>query len=209
MSFDKEAQSWDQNQERVDRARAFAEEILSFILPEKGMTALEFGSGTGLLSEQMKDHFQSISLVDTSEGMINVLKEKIEKKKLSNFHPYLIDLTRDSFSQKNFDVIYTSMTLHHIIDLNHILKVLNSLLNKNGYLCIADLEEEDGTFHSGNTFEGHYGFNREELTKLLNQNGFGVVYYSQPVTLKKERDGIIKDFPLFLMIAQKKNPSVQ
>ncbi|RUA07456.1 MAG: class I SAM-dependent methyltransferase [Flavobacteriia bacterium] len=205
MSFDKEAQNWDQNQERVDRAKVFAEEILSFIKPEKEMTAMEFGSGTGLLSEQMKDHFQSISLVDTSEGMIKVLKEKIAEKQLSNFHPFLTDLTKDPFSKKNIDVIYTSMTLHHIINLNQILGVFNSLLNKNGYLCIADLEKEDGTFHSGDGFEGHFGFDKEELTGLLSKNGFRVVYYTRPITLKKEREGIVKDFPLFLMIAQKIN----
>ncbi len=203
MSFDKEARNWDQDPEKVNRARAFAEEIIRFIKPEKNMTAMEFGCGTGLFSEQLKDHFQKISLLDTSEGMIEVLKEKIKEKGLSNFHPYLTDLTRESFDQKDLDVIYTSMTLHHIHDLKQILRTFSSLLKTNGYLCIADLEKEDGTFHSGSSFDGHYGFDKEELSELLSQNGLKVVYYSQSYTLKRERDGIIKEFPLFLMIAQK------
>ena len=80
MSFDKEARNWDQDPEKVNRARAFTEEIIRFIKPEKNMTAMEFGCGTGLFSEQLKDHFQKISLLDTSEGMIEVLKEKIKEK---------------------------------------------------------------------------------------------------------------------------------
>lgn len=203
MSFDKEARNWDNNPEKVSRARIFAKEILAFIKPDKKMKAMEFGSGTGLLSEQVKDHFQSISLVDTSEGMIEVLKEKILEKNLSNFHPYLTDLTKEEFHQKDLDVIYTSMTLHHIHDTDQILKVFHSLLNDKGFLCVADLEKEDGTFHSDKNFDGHKGFDKDELNEVLKRNKFKMVYYSQPVTLKREKEGNIKEFPLFLMIAQK------
>jgi hypothetical protein len=97
------------------------------------------------------------------------------------------------------------MPLHHIHDLQQSRRTFSSLLKTTGYLCIADLEKEDGTFHSGSSFDGHYGFDKEELSELLSQNGLKVVYYSQSYTLKRERDGIVKEFPLFMMIAQKIN----
>ncbi len=205
MSFDKEAKTWDQNPEKAERARVFAKEILHFIKPNNEMTAMEFGSGTGLLSEQLKDYFHSISLLDTSEGMIEVLKEKIIEKKLSNFYPYQIDLTQDTFDQKDFDVIYMSMTLHHIPDLDNVIKIFHSKIKRDGYLCVADLEKEDGTFHSSSDYDGHLGFDRHALEDLLYQHGFKAIYYAQPYTITKANDDTTKEYPLFLMIAQKMN----
>ncbi len=205
MSFDKEAQKWDQNTVRVKRAEIFAGEILNFISGRTMETALEFGSGTGLLSENLKDRFKSITLVDTSEGMIDVLKEKIRQKKLKNFHPIHLDMLKEDFSSGNFDMIYTLMTLHHILDLNKVFRIFHSKLKNNGLVCIADLEKEDGSFHGSGNFEGHYGFDRNKLSEVLKRNHFKEVYYAQPISIDRNIEGKVKEYPLFLMIAQKIN----
>ncbi len=79
--FDERAQDWDNDIEKVERAGTLAKEIIDFIQPDKSFNALEFGCGTGLLSYQLKNVFKSITLVDTSEGMMKVLREKIEREK--------------------------------------------------------------------------------------------------------------------------------
>ncbi|MEN8125165.1 MAG: class I SAM-dependent methyltransferase [Bacteroidota bacterium] len=202
--FDKKAQSWDNDIIKVERAISFAKEIIDFINPEKSMNALEFGSGTGLLSFQLKDNFNTITLVDTSEGMIKVLNEKIAINNIKKFYPIHTNLLEEKIDTGDFDVVYTSMTLHHIIDLNKISKIFNSLLKTNGYLCIADLVKEDGSFHPpSHNFEGHNGFDKEELSSLLVANGFEILYYNISYVIEKVVGDSIKKYPLFLMICKK------
>ena len=204
MSFDKQAQDWDNDPKKNERAFTFAKEINNFIQPNKKLNAFEFGCGTGLLSYHLKDSFKTITLADNSEGMIKVLREKIEKGNIINFKPLLIDLLEDGIIVNEYDVIYTLMTLHHIPNINKILKIFNSILNTSGYLCIADLVREDGSFHSNNTnFNGHNGFDRNELSIILSNNGFKVEYYKICFEIERELDNKIKKYPLFLMICKK------
>ena len=162
MSFNAKAKDWDNDPGKVERAKVFAAEIVNYIQPDNTMKALEFGCGTGLLSFHLKDFFNSVTLVDTSENMLDVLQEKIDRENLTHFKPVLIDLLNDKLNDSDFDVIYTLMTMHHIIDPDKILTKFYSLLKSNGYLCIADLVKEDGSFHSGVAdFNGHNGFDKD------------------------------------------------
>jgi len=204
--FDKQAKEWDNDPNKVLRAKKVATEIKNFIKPIENNSALEFGCGTGLLSYQLKDYFKTITLTDTSKGMIEVLQQKIKHESITNFHPLLINLLDEKLAKNNFDVIYTMMTLHHILDIPKILNIFNSLLKTNGYLCIADLVKEDGSFHASHPdFDGHNGFDKEELSNLLKANGFIVEYYNIYFEIEKEIDNKIKKYPLFLMICKKEN----
>jgi len=70
MSFGAEAKDWDLDPKKTERAIALAQEILRNVQFPPNAKAIEFGCGTGILSIQMKDFFQDITLVDTSAGMI-------------------------------------------------------------------------------------------------------------------------------------------
>jgi len=204
MNFDDEARDWDNDPKKIERAIIFAEEINDFIKPGKTLNALEFGCGTGLLSFQLKDYFKTITLADNSEGMIKVLQDKIAKEGVKNFKPLHIELVESDLKINEYDVIYTLMTLHHIPDVNNIAKVFNSILKRGGYLCIADLVKEDGSFHSEHdNFDGHDGFDRNELSVTLTNNGFNVEYYKICFEIVKTIDDKNKKYPLFLMICKK------
>lgn len=206
MYFDKQALEWDNDPQKTERAVVFAKEINDFIQPKKKLTALEFGCGTGLLSFELKDFFKTITLVDNSEGMIEVLKEKIDKHGINNFIPLHADLFKDSMKVPKTDVIYTLMTLHHMLDVDNTLKAFNSKIQPNGYLCIADLVQEDGSFHDHrDDFDGHNGFDKNEITELLEKNGFSVDYYEECFALEKKVGEKIIRYPLFLMICKKIN----
>lgn len=203
MHFDTQAKDWDTDPKKTERAIAFADEITNYIKPNKTWNALEFGCGTGLLSFQLKNYFNTITLTDTSVGMLNVLKDKIKKSNITNFKPLQIDVLEDNINIEPFNVIYTLMTLHHITNLNKILSIFNSLLKTNGYLCIADLVKEDGSFHyEYPDFDGHNGFDKKDLSEFLTANGFKVEYYNICFEIKKESEN--KTYPLFLMICKKR-----
>ena len=207
MHFDEKAKTWDDDTDKIERAKVFANEIKQFIQPtHTHLKAMEFGCGTGLLSFELKDFFSEITLIDTSEGMIQVLKEKIKTHQINNFKPLLKNLLTEEFNQNHFDVIYTAMTLHHINDLTKIFNVFNANLKENGLICIADLVEEDGSFHPKEmNFDGHFGFNKNELYNILIENNFKPLHYAICYEIKKISNGKSKKYPLFLLIAQKIN----
>jgi 2-polyprenyl-3-methyl-5-hydroxy-6-metoxy-1,4-benzoquinol methylase len=203
MSFDDYAKNWDTDT-RINRAKVIAEEISKFIDVDKQYSAMEFGCGTGLISFNLQDKFKSITLIDSSQGMIEILNSKINNYKINNMVPYLLDITKGHSLDLKFDVVYNSMVLHHIADTEAIIEDFYKLINKDGYLFIVDLDEEDGSFH-GNylDFDGHNGFNQEHLKGVLASAGFKDIkaytfYYGE----KNVKDKSV-NYSLFLMQAKK------
>jgi len=198
--FDIQAKEWDNDPLKIERAKVFAELIMGYIKPNSNLRALEFGCGTGALSFQLKDFFKSITLADSSQGMIDVLNAKIKQTGITNFTSLKIDELNNIDTIGNVDVIYTSMTMHHVIDIEETVSKFNSILSDNGYLCIADLEKEDGSFHDQHPdFVGHNGFDKEELSSVLKRCGFVVEYYDVCFSIKKD----LKEYPVFMMICRK------
>lgn len=203
MSFDNYAKHWD-TEKRIKRAKIIADEIINAIDIDNNYSAMEFGCGTGLVSFNIHDKFKSITLVDSSKGMIDILNSKIDKYKVTNMFPYHLDISNGNFLDKRYDVIYNSMVLHHIHDTKDIIKKFYKLLNENGYLCIVDVDEEDGSFHKKYPeFDGHNGFNQDSLKNILIDAGFKDVESNTFFHGEKEIQGDKIKYSLFLMKARK------
>lgn len=199
--FDIKASEWDKSEMHKERAAAIASEIVRQIPLNIEMTALEFGAGTGLLSFMLKDHLKEITLIDNSEGMVNVLNEKLIAAKADNLKVVKADLEHEDLSPGNFDLIYTLMVLHHVGDVELIIKKFYSLLKPGGHLAIADLYSEDGSFH-GEGFHGHQGFDPGSLSALLEKCGFtGLNHRKVYVIDKVISETRSKKFDVFLMTA--------
>ena len=201
-NFDERAKDWDSDPKKVERARAVADAIRSAILLTADMSALEYGCGTGLLSFALQSDLGQITLADTSQGMLDVLGEKIAASGVTNMRPARLDLSTDPLPAERFDLTYSLMTLHHIEDAKGILKKFHTLLNPLGILCIADLDKEDGTFHTDGTTDVHKGFERAELQKWVEEAGFADVMFSTAFEIKKKIDDAEKTFPVFLLTAR-------
>ena len=194
--FDERAREWDSDPEKVERARVTADAIRHTIPLHPDMSALEYGCGTGLLSFALQSDLGQITLADTSKGMLEVLQEKIAASQVTNMHPLCLDLTSDPLPVERYDLTYLLLVLHHIDDTAMILGKFHDLLKPSGYLCVCDLDKEDGSFHQ-DEFDGHLGFRREELKRLVEAAGFEQVGFS--TVFEIQRDG--KTYPLFLMTA--------
>lgn len=204
LSFDEYARTWD-NDLRINRAKVVAEEISKVIDGKRALTALEFGCGTGLVSFNLYDSFKHITLVDSSKGMIEILNSKIDNYKVNNMVTYHLDITAGDSLKGKYDVIYNSMVLHHIKDTEAIIKSFYDLLNDNGYLCIVDLDEEDGSFHKNYPdFDGYNGFNQDCLKNVLIKSGFdevdGNTFYHNEKVIEGEKIG----YSLFLIKGRKR-----
>jgi ubiquinone/menaquinone biosynthesis C-methylase UbiE len=202
-NFDERAKDWDSDPSKVERARAVAEAILKTVPLSTDMKALEYGCGTGLLSFALQPYLGSIMLADSSQGMLDVLSKKIADAGMTSMHPTRLDLAADPLPAERFHLTYSLMTLHHIDDTEDILGKFHALLETNGYLLVADLDKEDGTFHTDGTTDVHKGFGRDELQRQVETAGFGNVTFSTAHEIKKKIGDEEKIFPVFLMVARK------
>lgn len=202
--FDEEARDWD-TPESQERANRIADVIRSQVPLSNNMSAFEYGCGTGQLSFELREEIGPITLADTSTGMLEVLQEKIRARSASDMKPVKLDLTNDPLPGKKFDLVYTMMTLHHIPDTGLILNRFYELLNPGGYLCVADLDKEDGSFHGHDVDDVHKGFDRKELARLSERLGFTMISFSTAYNMEREvnENGETALFPIFLMVAQK------
>ena len=202
-NFDERAKDWDSDPDKVLRARVVADAIRKAVPLSNEMKALEYGCGTGLLSFALQSDLGEITLADTSQGMLDVLQEKITAAGVTNMQPVRLDLSSDPPPAEKYDLTYSLMTLHHIYDVETMLAKFRDLLVSNGYLLVADLDKEDGSFHTDGTTDVHLGFDRDKLQKLVEDTGFGNISFSTAYEIKKKIGNEEKTFPVFLMIAQK------
>jgi ubiquinone/menaquinone biosynthesis C-methylase UbiE len=202
--FDTRARTWDDDPVRVDRARTVADCIAQMVPLDEMMYCLEYGAGTGLLSFALQARVGGMVLADTSKGMLEVADEKIVAAGLDeDLRVMQLDLLKDPMPEDRFDLLVTLLTLHHIPDIPGILGKFHDILASPGWLCIADLDREDGSFH-GSGFEGHRGFDREELRRLVEQAGFANVRFDTAYNMPRKIDGVERLFTIFLLVAKKK-----
>jgi tRNA (cmo5U34)-methyltransferase len=201
--FDLKALAWDNNPMHFDRSAAIAKELNRAIPLNREMSALEFGAGTGILSFMLKDNVKEILMVDSSVEMINITNRKIETAGIKNLKTMVFDLEKNTFTDNSFDLIFTQMVLHHVSDIVTIFGKFNKMLKPGGYLAIADLFAEDGSFH-GEGFSGHNGFNPEELKTMLNSCKFEVISFEECFVIERRNsDDIIKKYPVFLVTGKR------
>ena len=200
--FDTKAAEWDLNPMHWDRSEAIVKEIRKRIPLKSDMTALEFGAGTGIASFLLKDYLKEISLMDNSSEMVRIMGEKIEAARASNLKVINFDLEHSDYYGDKFDLIFTQMVLHHVDDIDDIIIKFGSLLKAGGFLAIADLYEEDGSFH-GEGFTGHNGFDPENLSAILNRNQFRDITHRSCFIIDRKISETETRYPVFLLTASK------
>jgi len=202
--FDKKAATWDDDPARVDRAEVIADSLAEALDLSKIKTAMEYGSGTGLLSFALRNRLSNIVLIDESSQMIEMVKKKCVTMNVTNFTPLEYNLLKQPMPENKFDLIYILLTLHHIEDTGDLLNKFYQLLNPGGYLAIIDLEKEDGSFHEHNT-HFHNGFDRDYIESKLIESKLVPTRYEVCYELERDYDKEKQKYPLFLLLSQKKS----
>lgn len=197
-SFDARAREWDKDKMHMDRSLAISAELEKKVAIHPSMKALEYGAGTGILSFLLKDRFSEIVLMDSSSEMIKVCEEKVAYYGARHIKPLWIDLEHADYSQ-TFDIIYNQMVMHHVTDVNAMIRKFNTMLNPGGYLAIADLYSEDGSFH-GPEVKVHWGFDPSVISENLTSMGFTKVDFQTCFVVKRPNG---REYPIFLLVAQK------
>jgi cyclopropane fatty-acyl-phospholipid synthase-like methyltransferase len=199
--FDQAAASWDEQPARVALAKKIAGAILDQVPVQPSMTALDFGCGTGLVTLALQPAFRRIIGVDSSAGMLAKLREKIAAMGVQNVEARQLDLTTDAPpADLRVDVIVSAMALHHIADIPQLLSAFRTLLNPGGYLALADLDTEDGSFHSDSAEVYHTGIDRTGLQEQLAALGFTDLQATTAhVVERPDSSGTLRRYPIFLV----------
>lgn len=202
--FDKAASSWDEEPRRLKLAADVAKAVMSEFGLTQDMDVLDYGCGTGLVTLHLQPHVRSVTGADTSPGMLEVLKKKAAGLGLSNVSTVLIDPAKDTPVDGKFHLIVCSMTMHHVRDVEVLFKKIYRLLLPGGRLCVADLDAEDGSFHSDSTGVAHLGFERLELKAMLFDAGFSDIRDTTAAVIVKGDVGALRrEYPVFLITARK------
>ncbi|HPD61714.1 MAG TPA: class I SAM-dependent methyltransferase [Thermodesulfobacteriota bacterium] len=203
-NFDAKAATWDENPRRVNLAHDVADVLIREIKPTQDMDALDYGCGTGLVTLKLQPLVKSITGVDSSEGMLDVIKEKVRRQGLQNINTQLVDFEQGGKVDGKFHLVVSCMTLHHMREPEVLFRPLYDLLLPGGSLGITDLDKEEGLFHDDNTGVFHFGFDRAYVKNLLEKIGFRDVRDLTAATMVKTIGGQReRKFSVFLIIGKK------
>lgn len=201
--FNNLAAQWDDDPIRVQTGQKVARAMHAALSPDGTESVLEFGAGTGILTLLMASKVAKLTVLDSSASMLEVLKAKCQRKGLSNVE-VIEGSVPDDLPATTFDIIYSSMTLHHVENVAPLLHVLFTHLKPGGHVALADLDAEDGSFHGDSAGVAHHGFARDTFAGWLRQAGFADVTLSTAWTMQRpDEDGANHAYPLFLAVACK------
>jgi cyclopropane fatty-acyl-phospholipid synthase-like methyltransferase len=195
--FASKAKDYDTEVSRTQNVSTIAQTILKEVPFSKEMSIMDFGSGTGLLLSEIAPYVSQITAVDISPAMTDVLASKKEGIPCV-LQIVQMDLTKETLNQE-FDAIISSMTIHHIEEPLALFQKFYTLLKTEGKIAIADLDSEDGSFHTEDTGVFHCGFDREHFVQMAQKAGFIDIKIQDASTITKSNT----NYSVFLLTAKK------
>ncbi|WP_041701418.1 class I SAM-dependent methyltransferase [Gottschalkia acidurici] len=154
--------------ERIQIAKLTSDAIRECLIDSNNKNAIDFGCETGLVGRNLLNEFNSMIFMDTSQNMIDQIKQKIIDFNIQNVDTLCFDLEKESLLDLRVDYIFMSQVLLHINDIELVLSRLYEILNVGGHLIIVDFNKNEKVVSD----MVHNGFDQVELIKLMTKLGF-------------------------------------
>lgn len=208
--FNAEAAAWDANPD-VHRASDGALKAILAAFPAlstQHTRVLEIGCGTGLLTLRLAPYVSRILAIDAAEGMVDALEKKLARPEnestRAKIQPLCVmledpedkrlppaDASDPDGGRAKFDLITSHLVLHHIADLQAILKTMYGCLKPGGEVALTDYEDfgpEARKFHPESKMFGveRHGIDAKWFAGLMKEAGFVDVDVSPKWTMEKE-----------------------
>ncbi len=166
MDWNDHAAYWDEFESARDYARQ-AFQLLIDRVDLEGLRILDFGCGTGLLTDLMAPQAREIVGLDYAEKMIDVLA----RKNHPNVMPLVGELSPETISQyaalhQPFDLVVASSVCAFLPNYEAVVGLLHSLLKPNGIFVQWDWQATEAA--------PNFGFTPETIRQVHEQNGFQV-----------------------------------
>lgn len=195
--FKEKAQDWDVNEMVKALSSGIGAAIYDNVSLNDAMHVMDFGAGTGLITAQVASRVNKVTAVDVSAAMLEQLAAKEELQgKVETLCQNILEQPIGT----EFDLIVSAMAMHHVEDTDKMVQGFSEHLKSGAQVALADLDEEDGTFHPADV-EGvyHDGFKRDVFQSVLERHGFKDISFVTAHTVNKEE----KAYPIFLAVATK------
>lgn len=153
--------------------------LQALLSPLKGLDVLDLGCGSGVYAQYfINQNVKSITCIDLSKEMVELVKEKLGKKVTVYKQDLSIGLPKEKCASA--DVIVCPLVIHYLQDLNVLFKEITRVLKPTGYMVFSThhpFADFDCTL-SGNYFE------REYVTQQWNTIGkpVSVNFYRRSLT---------------------------
>ncbi len=154
--------------ERIQIATLSSDAIREYLAEAKDKSAIDFGCGTGLVGINLLKDFKSMLFLDTSQNMLNRIKQKISLSDIQNASTLCFDLEKESLSELHADYIFMAQVLLHISEVDMILSRLYEVLNEDGHLLIVDFDKNEKIVSD----LVHNGFDQTELADTMSKIGY-------------------------------------
>ena len=154
--------------ERIQIAKVSSDVIREYLVDAKSKNAIDFGCGTGLVGMNLLNDFNSMLFLDTSQNMLNQIKQKINDINIQNVDTLCFDFEKESLSDLHADYVFMAQVLLHINDVELILSRLYDVLNVGGHLLIVDFNKNEKVVSD----MVHNGFDQEKLTDIMTKIGY-------------------------------------
>lgn len=157
--------------------KGFLESIIKTADLRKDQLALDVGTGTGVVANEVAKHVHHVVAIDIADSMLS-------KGNWSDISVLKWDIADALFVQGLFDRVFARMVFHHILDnLDRALLRCYDLLKENGKIVIAEgvppTEDEEVVEWFTEMFklkEKRRTFTPSNLVYFLEKNGFSDIH---------------------------------
>ncbi|GAA0410165.1 class I SAM-dependent methyltransferase [Paenibacillus motobuensis] len=98
---------------------------------------LDYGCGTGLISNEIAEYVKGIHAIDISSKMIGIAEKKAKERNIANINYSHSTIFDERYKKGSFDVILVFHVLHLLEDEHIVLQRMNELLKPGGLLISA------------------------------------------------------------------------
>ncbi len=148
--------------------------ILDKVGLRKEMVLADLGCGTGYFTIPASRRVKKVFALDVQQGMLNILRDKIEEQQISNIEAILSEEARIPLPDSSVDVLLMGNVFHELEDRNAILNEVKRILSIKGKLVIVDWLKIEMDF--GPPVEER--LTADEVVSICEDNGFEVLEQS-------------------------------
>jgi predicted TPR repeat methyltransferase len=178
-SWDDYAEEWDSNEDAISYSEE-AFKALSNAVQLDGLNILDFGCGTGLLTEKLSPLANQIVALDVSHIMILKLNDKKLPNVTTISKPISESVIRENAPlQIKFDLIVASSVFGFMPEYESILFLLRSLLVPGGILVQWDWLSQEN--------DSNFGLSEERVDRALTKAGFILMSLTHPFSLTSSK----------------------
>ena len=136
------ANEYDDTLGKINRHHHLLNLVVRLSNVKKDQNVLDIGCGTGLLSLKFLEKADCfITGIDSSSEMLSIFSEKIKKLALSDRLVYkLEDAAALEFKQNSFDIVASTVTLHHLKNKFPTIKKIHDILKPGGRFVLGDID---------------------------------------------------------------------